>query len=719
MFFLASSLINAATSLILFFLILYKKRSNLNINFAFFCLSVALWSLGYFFWQNSKDYDIAIFWVKFLTIWTVLIPIFYFKFTIVFLELESKINKYLLNSAYFISLFLIFLIPSNLLVKDLERKIYFDFWPNAGILYWLLLLIFLFFVVYSIFLLAKSYKFSHQQRKKQIGFLLIGTGLGFLGGITNFFLWYDIEIPPIGNVLVSLYVILTAYAIIAHKFMDIKLVARQYSVFTASLATILIPAALVQFYSKQIITQYSFIIDIFILGCGVIVFQPLKRYYYDFANKYLFSSLYDSKKVIRSLSDKLRSTIETENIYQYISNTLTATFHSKVITIRIYDHQKHCFSSVHTSGTKTIESHCVSDEFIKSFLNQNEPLLTTEISSSFPEDDFIKSLVKDDFEIILPLTIKDTVVGAILISQKESGEPYNDEDMQVLSVVGAQTAIAIENALLFEEAKKFNATLQNEISIATQKLRLQNEELKKLDQLKTEFISVASHQLRTPLTAMRWGLEFLSSGKKGKLTKGEKETIDDLTQTNNRLIKLVNELLNISRIDEGRLRVDPKPTDLAILIQSCFNDFNPLIEQKKLKLIERYDKLPKINLDETVISKAFINLFSNAIKYSRDKKTLTVQLKIEKSNVILSIQDEGIGIPKKDQENLFKKFYRAANAVTHQTEGNGLGLYIAKSAIEISGGKIWFESQENIGTTFYVSLPLTGSKPVKGEKSLS
>ncbi len=273
-----------------------------------------------------------------------------------------------------------------------------------------------------------------------------------------------------------------------------------------------------------------------------------------------------------------------------------------------------------------------------------------------------------------------------------------------------------------EEIQKLNSELQitvTRLAEVSEKLRLQNEELKKLDQLKTEFISVASHQLRTPLTAMRWGLEFLSSGKKGKLTKGEKETIDDLTQTNNRLIKLVNELLNISRIDEGRLRVDPKPTDLVALIQSCFNDFNPLIEQKKLKLIEHYDKLPKINLDETVISKAFINLFSNAIKYSRDKKTLTVQLKVEKPNVILSIQDEGIGIPIKDQENLFKKFYRAANAVTHQTEGNGLGLYIAKSAIEISGGKIWFESQENIGTTFYISLPLTGSKPVKGEKSLS
>lgn len=273
-----------------------------------------------------------------------------------------------------------------------------------------------------------------------------------------------------------------------------------------------------------------------------------------------------------------------------------------------------------------------------------------------------------------------------------------------------------------EEIQKLNIELQDtvkKLGDATDKLKKQNEELKKLDELKTEFISIASHQLRTPLTAMKWGLEFLSSGKKGKLTKDEKETIDDLTQTNTRLIKLVNELLNISRLDEGRLRVDPKPTNLSELIQSCLNDFNPMIEQKKLKVIEHYEKLPKIRLDESVISKALVNILSNAIKYSRDGKKLTIQVQAQKSDILISIQDEGIGIPKNDQQNLFKKFYRGSNAVSYQTEGNGLGLYIAKSAIELSGGKVWFESQENVGTTFFISIPLSGSKPIKGEKSLS
>ncbi|MBI4243167.1 MAG: hypothetical protein HY606_03665 [Planctomycetes bacterium] len=253
----------------------------------------------------------------------------------------------------------------------------------------------------------------------------------------------------------------------------------------------------------------------------------------------------------------------------------------------------------------------------------------------------------------------------------------------------------------------------------TKKLEDANDELQKLDKMKSEFISIASHQLRTPLTATKWALEFLAKGDKGKLNKKGKETLIDLCASNDRLIKLVNELLNVSRLEESRVRLDPKPTDVVALMKGLIHEFMPIAKKMNQKIVEQYDDIAKINLDESIVSKAIHNFVSNGIKYNREGKTLTITIKKRPKDILMTIVDEGIGIPKSEQANIFKKFYRASNAMSSQTEGTGLGMYIAKSSIELSGGKVWFESVEGKGTTFFVTLPLEGSKAVEGEKSLA
>ncbi|MBI4250717.1 GAF domain-containing sensor histidine kinase [Candidatus Uhrbacteria bacterium] len=557
-------------------------------------------------------------------------------------------------------------------------------------------------------------------QRLQIKFILFGIAISIIGGSTNYFLWYDIPIRPYGNVFASTFAILTAYAILRHRLLDIKVVARRYVVYFASVATIAAPAFVLQFLLKPYVGAYGWLIDIAILVAGISVFTPLKNYYYNFSNRYLFSSLYDTKKVIRDLSDKLRSTIKAEEVYQHISQTLTDAFHTRGIALLTYDEKKKNFHlSYQRDFEKCSRELTVSKGLTSYLLNTDEPLLLSDIPKGVAKMKEISDFRSCGVAIINPLNLKDRLIGIMLLSDKESDEAYNEEDIQVLNVVGTQAAIAIENALSYEEIKRFNITLQKKIADATRKLKLQNEELQKVDKMKSEFISIASHQLRTPLTATKWALEFLAKGKKGKLTKQEAETIHDLRTSNDRLIKLVNELLNVSRLEESRVRIDPKSTDVTELLKGLVHEFMPIAEKMKQKIVEQYDHLPLINLDEGLITKSLHNFISNGIKYNKEGGTFIITAKKRGKEALLTFQDHGIGIPKAEQPNIFKKFYRATNASASHTEGTGLGMYIAKSAIELSGGSVRFESVEGKGTTFYVSLPLSGSPAREGEKSLS
>lgn len=248
---------------------------------------------------------------------------------------------------------------------------------------------------------------------------------------------------------------------------------------------------------------------------------------------------------------------------------------------------------------------------------------------------------------------------------------------------------------------------------------------REIDKMKTDFVSVASHQLRTPLTAIRWFVEELHSEDLGKLNKEQKEYMDNVLESSKRMIRLVNDLLNVNRLETGRLSIEPKPTDMIGLIRNVIKE-QLISTDIKIKFNKPKKALPKIKLDPELIRQVVANFISNAVKYteaatSNKKKSLLVEVALEMkgSDMILSVKDSGVGIPKNMQSRLFEKFYRADNVKKLDTEGTGLGLYISKMIIEASGGKIWFESKENKGAKFFFSLPLEGSKERKGERGLA
>ena len=240
-----------------------------------------------------------------------------------------------------------------------------------------------------------------------------------------------------------------------------------------------------------------------------------------------------------------------------------------------------------------------------------------------------------------------------------------------------------------------------------------------IEKMKTEFISIAAHQLRTPLTTINWYAETLLSGDVGEISVEQKKYLEKVYQSNKRMIRLVNALLNASRIDLGTFAIQPQPANLIEIADHVLDELLAEIKKKKLKIKRNYDKkLPMIKVDSNLTHIFFQNLLSNSVKYSPKYGRVTLTIKKQKPDILIKVSDTGYGIPKNQQSKIFTKFFRADNIKEKEPDGTGLGLYIVKAALEQSGGKIWFESEENKGTTFYITIPLNGMRKRKDTKQL-
>ena len=311
-------------------------------------------------------------------------------------------------------------------------------------------------------------------------------------------------------------------------------------------------------------------------------------------------------------------------------------------------------------------------------------------------------------EILAPLNVKDKTIGLIALGKKEAGDMYNDEDLQVLQVAGAQVAIALENALLYQETKNFSIKLEREVERATRDLKKANAQLKKLDAAKSEFISIASHQLRTPLTVIKGYISMMLEGNFGKLTDSECESLEKVFESNERLIQLVENLLNISRIESGRLQFNFEEVDFSKMVASVVEELSGYVKKKNLRLEYKppAKPLPLVKLDEEKIRQVVMNLVDNAIKYTK-QGGVTVRVEQDKENITFCVSDTGMGISEADLANLFKKFSRGKGTSLVHTEGTGLGLYVASIMIESHQGRIWAESAgEGKGSKFCFALPV-------------
>jgi len=230
---------------------------------------------------------------------------------------------------------------------------------------------------------------------------------------------------------------------------------------------------------------------------------------------------------------------------------------------------------------------------------------------------------------------------------------------------------------------------------------------KLMEKMKSEFVSLTAHQLRTPLSAMKWSLKMLLDGDLGQTTQKQKDFIEKTYNTNERIISLINDILNVNRIEEGKYLFRPMLTDIEPIIQLVIDSYKEEIKKKKIKFKFKRNKenLPKVEVDVAEIKLAIENFLENALRYTLSGGEVTITLSGNDKEIEFKIQDSGIGIPEDQKNRVFTKFFRAANVEKIDTEGSGLGLHITKNIIESHGGKIWFESVKDKGSIFYFTLP--------------
>jgi signal transduction histidine kinase len=533
-FYIYSSLLNAFISGLLGLIVFLKNRKE-TANRLFFYLSMAVvfWSLSYWQWLSSNNYFSALFWAKLLSIGSFFIPIFYFHWIVSFFGLNKK-NKKIIIFLYFLMFLCISLFFTNLFIEKLSPEFIFPFWPTPGPLY-TFYLIFIYFglVVYSWIILWRQYKKTLGPKRSGIKYIFLGSLIGFGGGATNFFLWYNVPIAPYGNILVAVYPIMLTIATLKYQLFDIKLVTAEMLVFS-----------------------------IWIFG------------------------------------------------------------------------------------------------FIRFFFFET----------------FTDGLISGIFLLLL------IIIGIILIN-----------------------------------SVKKEISQREQIEQIADNLKRANTKLKKLNQEKSDFLSFATHQLRTPLTGIKGYAGMVLQGTYGKISGQLKKSTKLLLASSERLLLLIEDFLDISRIELGKMKFIWKKADLTKLTKSVMQELKSKVNGKKVKLIFKTpaEKIPPVIIDEGKIRQAITNLIDNAIKYT-PKGKITVSLSADKKNISLTIIDTGIGIKKEDLPNLFKKYSRGSTG--QQIKGTGLGLYVAKMMAEAHHGKITAESRgEGKGSKMILVLPIKQTFGAKRE----
>lgn len=238
-----------------------------------------------------------------------------------------------------------------------------------------------------------------------------------------------------------------------------------------------------------------------------------------------------------------------------------------------------------------------------------------------------------------------------------------------------------------------------------------------VDKAKSEFVSLTSHQLRTPLTTIKWYVQMLLSGDAGEINSEQRDYLNEVLLGADEMLSLLTAFLNVSRIELGTFAVVPEEVSVEEVSESVIKELTPDLLKKKINLKKNYStKLPTLKADRKLLRIIFQNLITNAIKYTPESGDIELKLNIVQKKFVIIVKDTGYGIPEGEQSQIFKKMFRASNAFVNNTEGSGLGLYLIKSILDSVNGKIRFTSKEGWGTEFTVTLPLSGMKSKKGTK---
>jgi signal transduction histidine kinase len=488
---------------------------------------------------------------------------------------------------------------------------------------------------------------------------------------------------------IIIFLVLTGISIVKHKLFDIRLIIARSIAYGATLIVLAVVYGTVVFGIASYIFNRHFSTSTQILfstatALAALTFQRLKKLFDYGTNRLFYRDFYEPQEVLDKLSNQLIGSVDIEEIQKHSTAVLMKTLKPEFIRFELIAKKEPS-----------------EQDLIKRLDQTKATVILFDDLDLHSHTTLRNSLLESKIAMAVKLRTTNEHLGYLVLGYKQSGSVYNDIDKRLLSIACGEIAISLQNALRFKEIQQFNITLQAKVDEATKELKKTNEKLKALDDTKDDFISMASHQLRTPLFIIKGYINMLIGGDAGKISKQQKGFLDQALTSCESMANLVTELLNVSRITSGKFSIETGPVNLADMVDDSVKQLANMAAGKDIVLTFQKPKdFPVLMLDEDKTKQVISNFIDNAIHYSKNKNAkIDVQLSYT-DDITFKVIDNGIGVPAHEQEQLFTKFYRANNAKEARPDGTGIGLYLAKVVISEQGGDMIFESQEGIGSTF-------------------
>jgi len=347
-------------------------------------------------------------------------------------------------------------------------------------------------------------------------------------------------------------------------------------------------------------------------------------------------------------------------------------------------------------------------ERLSKLILKDETISTISNPESFIEKNALHNILKAKYFIFSTILPNQNNRGFIFVGTERIDTFITEGDEELIKILSTQLGQALENARLFEKTWTAQQELEKKVSERTQELTAALEELKKMNKRKTDFVSSVSHELRTPLTSIKGYAAILLTGKLGEIAKEAKERIEKINRHSDELSHIVNDLLDISRIESGKIEMNLEPYDLRDIINKAEDLLSEQLKEKNIGLLIPVKPQDfKVLIDQAQINRVFINLIGNAMKFTPSGGKITISAAEKEGAIQVDVTDTGCGIPEEAKETIFDEFFRVENSINQEVKGTGLGLALVKRIIEAHKGKIWVKSRLGEGATFSFTLPLT------------
>jgi signal transduction histidine kinase len=524
--------------------------------------------------------------------------------------------------------------------------------------------------------------------------------------ITSFSLW------PAFIMIVALY-----YSVIRHRLFDIRFAVMRTTTYALSIITMAIMyfslayVLSVTIFHDNISTGLSISpVNIFMALVLALVFQPVKHFFDRLTDKFFYRGSYDQSEFIIELGRVLTSTTDVNELMARSTDLIQKTFKSLFVKLVVFGDEM----TVATAGKAQPALENDRSMELRDWLVGARGRVC--LVDQTPHDLSLlhRALKKRRAVLLLPLEKSDDLVGYVVLGE-QLGAGYTRRDMQTLEAIADELVIALENARSVREVQDLNEHLQSRIDSATRELRKTNKRLLELDAVKDEFVSMASHQLRTPLTSVKGYLSMVLEGDVGEVTPDQRQLLEEAFTSSERMVHLIGDFLNVSRLQTGKFIIDRREIDLAHVVAQEVEGMRQIAATHGVKLEYHVPKrFPMLYLDENKLRQVIMNFIDNAIYYSPDGRLIKITLTVEDGDAVLRVVDQGMGVPAEVQSRLFTKFFRAENARKQRPDGTGIGLYLAKQIIDGHRGALVFESTLGKGSTFGFRLPIKRlSRPPK------